>query len=96
MNASSMEDLKRHEKRQTQRELAQRQKRLSGHYPVVTFPNRKNAYKTVDEEKEAIQHTTEDALEVYIQLLPGLLEKLTRIPDPRQPKKIKHQIWNIC
>ncbi len=59
---------------------------------VVTFPNRKSAYKTVDEEKEAIQQTTEDALEVYIQLLPGLLEKLSRIPDPRQPKKIKHQM----
>jgi len=59
---------------------------------VVTLPNRKSAYKTVDEEKEAILHTTEDALEVYIQLLPGLLEKLSRIPDPRQPKKIKHQM----
>lgn len=59
---------------------------------VVTLPNRKSAYKTVGEEKEAILHTTEDALEVYIQLLPGLLAKLSRIPDPRQPKKIKHQM----
>jgi hypothetical protein len=59
---------------------------------VVTFPNRKSAYKTVEEEKEAILQTTGDALEVYIQLLPGLLEKLSRIPDPRQPKKIKHQM----
>lgn len=92
MNTSAMEDLKRHEKRQKQREQIQQQKRLSGRYPVVTFPNRKNAYKTVDEEKEATQHATEDTLEVYIQLLPGLLGKLSRIPDPRQPKKIKHQI----
>ncbi|MFO7952369.1 MAG: transposase family protein [Bacillota bacterium] len=92
MNTSSMEDLKRHEKRQNQRELIQQQKRLSGQYPLVTFPNRKSAYKTVDEEKEATQYTTEDALEVYTQLLPGLLKKLSRIPDPRQPKKIKHQM----
>lgn len=92
MNTSSMEDLKRHEKRQNKREQIQQQKRLSGQYPVVTFPNRKSAYKTVAEEKEATLHTTEDALEVYIKLLPGLLEKLSRIPDPRQPKKIKHQM----
>ncbi|MDY6827665.1 MAG: hypothetical protein SVV67_11000 [Bacillota bacterium] len=31
-------------------------------------------------------------LEVYRQLLPGLLKKLARIPDPGQPRKIKHQM----
>jgi hypothetical protein len=59
---------------------------------VTTLPNRKSAYKTVNEETEAILQTTRDALEVYIKMLPGLLEKLSRIPDPRQPKKIKHQM----
>jgi len=53
---------------------------------VTTLPNRKSAYKTVNEETEAILQTTRDALEVYIKMLPGLLEKLSRIPDPRQPK----------
>jgi len=85
-------DLKRHECRQNQRERAEQQKRQSGRYPFVTrFANRKADYKTIDEEKEAILHTTEAMLNVYRQLLPGLLKKLSWISDPRAPKKIKHQ-----
>jgi hypothetical protein len=88
-----MNNLSRHERWQDQRERAEQQKRQSGRYPFVTrFANRKADYKTIDEEKEAIQQTTEATLNVYRQLLPGLLKKLSRIPDPRNPKKIKHQI----
>ena len=88
-----MNNLSRYELRQKQRELKEQQKRRSIGYPFVTrFANRKSRFKTVDEEKEAIQQTTEATLDVYRQLLPGLLKKLSRIPDPRQPNKIKHQI----
>jgi hypothetical protein len=93
VNASLPKVVKRHERRQKQREQKERQKRQPAQYPFVTaFANRKSDCKTVDEEKEAIQHTTEAVLDVYIQLLPGLLKKLSLIPDPRNPKKIKHQI----
>jgi hypothetical protein len=86
-------DLKRHERRRKQRELREQQKRQGKQYPpAFTLPNRKSDLKTVDEEKEAIQQTTEATLNVYRQLLPGLLKKLSRIPDPRNPKKIKYQM----
>ena len=88
-----MNNLKRHEHRQSQRQLKEQQKRQSDGYPFVTrFANRKADYKTIDEEKAAILQTTEAMLNVYRQLLPGLLKKLSRIPDPRAPKKIKHQL----
>jgi len=88
-----MNNLSRHERRQKQRELKEQQKRQSSGYPfVTTFSNCKSPFITVAEEKEAIQQTTEAVLGVYRQLLPGLLKKLSRIPDPRQPNKIKHQL----
>jgi len=55
--------------------------------PSFALPNRKSDLKTVSEEKEAVQTLTEESLKVYRQLLPGLLQKLSRIPDPRSPKK---------
>jgi len=85
--------LKRHERRQRQRELREQQKRQGIKYhPVFTLPNRKSGLKTVEAEQAAVQQTTEEQLKVYGQLLPGLLEKLARLPDPRSPKKIKHQM----
>ncbi len=93
MNPSVPDNLKRYERRRKQRELKEQQKRQGKqHPPVFTLPNRKSDFKTVEEEKEAIQQTTEATLNVYRQLLPGLLKKLSRIPDPRSPKKIKHQM----
>jgi len=59
---------------------------------TFTLPNRKSGLKTVEEEKEAVQDTAEAVLSVYRQQLPELLRKLARIPDPRNPRKIKHQI----
>lgn len=85
--------LKRHERRQRQRELKEQQKRQGKEYPFVfTLPNRKSGLKTVEEEKAAVQRITEEKMKVYGQLLPGLLKKLSKIPDPRKPKKIKHQM----
>lgn len=62
-----------------------------GYPPTVTLPNRKSSLETVEEEKAAVQDTTEEKLRVYRLLLPGLLEKLARIPDPRSLKKVKHK-----
>jgi hypothetical protein len=83
----------RQERRRKQRELREEQKRQGRQYPpTFTLPNRKSEYKTEDEEQEDIQQRTEKILDVYRQLLPGLLHKLARIPDPRSPRKVKHQM----
>jgi len=84
---------KRSERRRNQRALNEKQKRRGQYYPLVyTLPNRKSNFETVEEEKEYLQQTTEEKLEVYRQLLPGLLKKLSLIPDPRKPEKIKHKM----
>jgi hypothetical protein len=85
------ETLKRPERRRKQRELKE-QRQGKQYPPIFTLPNRKSEFKTVEEEKEAIQQTAETTLSVYRQLLPGLLRKLSRIPDPRHPGKIKYQM----
>jgi DNA invertase Pin-like site-specific DNA recombinase len=66
--------LKRHERRRKQWELKEQQKKQGKQYPpTFTLPNRKSDLKTVEEEKEAVQLLTEEKLNVYRQLLPGLL-----------------------
>lgn len=85
-------DLKRHERRRKQRELLDEKKRQGKHYPHASLPNRKSRLKTPEEEQQVIQQTTEERLKVYRILIPGLLNKRGRIPDPRNPKKIKHQM----
>jgi len=94
MNTSTLEHLIRPERRQIQRELEKQQKRR-GKPAAYTLPNRKSDLKTIAEEKEAIQQTAEETLGVYRQLLPGLLGKLSRIPDPRNPQKVKHKMTMI-
>jgi len=85
--------LERRERRRKQRELGEQLKRLGIQYPCTsTLPNRKSVHKTTEEEQEAVQAVTEEKLKVAYQLLPGLLEKLSRVPDPRDPRKIKHQM----
>lgn len=94
MNTSTLENLTRPERRRIQREQKKQQKRKDKP-PAYTLPNRKSDLKTIEEEKDAIQQTAEKTLSVYRQLLPGLLEKLSRIPDPRNPNKIKHKMTLI-
>jgi len=85
--------LNRAKRRRKERELKEQQKKQGKQYPPsATLPNRKSSWDTVNEEKKVIQHTTEEQLKVYQKLLPGLLNKLAQIPDPRNPKKVKHQM----
>ena len=83
--------MSRHERRQRQRQLKETQN-TQGKPKSATLPNRKSGFKTVEEEKAAMQHSTEETLRIYVQLLPTLLRRLSRIPDPRNPKKTKHQM----
>jgi hypothetical protein len=56
------------------------------------LPNRLNRAKSVEEELEDRQTTIERATFVYNQMLPSFLNKLSRIKDPRNPKKVKHKM----
>ena len=85
--------LERHERSRKQRELKEQQKRQGLSYPpTFSLPNRKSDLKTVEEEEASVQLIAEEQLKVYGKLLPELLKRLSRIDDPRKPKKIKHQI----
>ena len=57
----------------------------------AAIPNRKCRYKTMKEEQEARQATTTEQIGVFRAQLPVLLKLLSKIDDPRNPKKIKHK-----
>ena len=54
--------------------------------------NSKRPYQTIDEEQEARQDILGEQIKVWRRVLPTLLQKLSRIPDPRRPKSVKHKI----
>ena len=54
--------------------------------------NRKRGYETSEDEKSDRQDCAEAALKVYQRTLPVLLNRLSKIKDPRQPKKLKHSL----
>lgn len=56
------------------------------------LPNRKCTFGTVQEEMEDRQETVERTLKVYNKMLPNLIQRLGKIKDPRNPRKIKHKI----
>jgi hypothetical protein len=58
----------------------------------ITADNAKSEYKTYSEEIDARQETAKDYLKVLQRGLPGLLIRLSRVDDYRNPKKIKHKV----
>ncbi len=89
----------RQEKRE--REKAEKIKKLEDQGFVVSrivygekrnISNRKSSFTTPEEEKKDKQETAEAALKVHRRMLPVLLKKLSKIKDPRQPKKTKHSL----
>ena len=61
-------------------------------HPKPTIPNRTCAFKTVEEEKEARTEAVTDHMKILRAKLPILLRRLVKIPDPRNPKKLKHML----
>lgn len=49
-------------------------------------------YQTPAEEQAAREEAVAAQLAAYHCMLPQLLKKLTKIPEPRQPKKLKHKL----
>lgn len=58
----------------------------------ATIGNGKSEWQTIEEEKQARQETTEEQLRVYRSVLPRLLKRLDKIPDPRNPQLIRHKL----
>lgn len=57
-----------------------------------TLPNRKSSYRNSEEERADRQTAVEAQLPVWRALLPGLMEKFSRIADPRRPGSIRHKL----
>lgn len=96
MSASlATQQIPRPERRRQQREEQKKQKRtergtsLPSH---ATRPNRKSVWTTPEEQTAAEQETAQEQLQVYRNLMPILLKRLARIPDPRNPQKVKHEL----
>lgn len=56
-----------------------------------SLPNRVNMLTCAEAEMESKQEMIEDVVKVYRKMLPGLLQKLSKIPDHRQVERIKHK-----
>lgn len=54
--------------------------------------NYKRPYQTLEEEQTARQNILAEQIKIWGRTLPTLLQKLSRIPDPRRPKSTKHKI----
>jgi hypothetical protein len=57
----------------------------------ASLSNRVNMLSYTEDEVKTKQEMMEDAVKVYHKMLPGLLQKLSRIPDHRQVERIKHK-----
>ena len=60
--------------------------------PKPTASNAKCEYETVEEEQAAREDATIEQIRVFRAKLPNLLERFSKIPDYRNPKKIKHKL----
>jgi hypothetical protein len=54
--------------------------------------NAKRSYQTLEEEQTVRQNILAEQIKVWRRTLPTLLNKLSRIHDPRKPKSIKHKM----
>ena len=89
------EEIKQLRKDRKEAEKALRAKQKAEGLKILkrpSTPNRKSEYKSVEEEQEARQFTATEQARVFRAQLPILLKRLSKIEDPRNPKKIKHNL----
>lgn len=79
------------------RKELRKQQRAEGLLPpkTSTLPNGKSVFESVEEEQEARQQTVTEHFKVLRAQLPRLLRELKKIPDPRDPKKVDHQLTMV-
>jgi len=59
---------------------------------TATLPNSVCGYENVSEEKQARLEAVTEQVKILRGKLPILLRRLHKVPDPRNPKKIKHRL----
>ena len=71
-----------------------RQQREAGLIPPATSspPNRKSRFQSTEEERAARSEAVSGLIRLMRQMLPVLLKRLGKIPDPRNSNKLKHQL----
>lgn len=89
--------------RELRRERLQAQKKLRQQHraqglqavPSASLPNRRSLLNTPQEEQQMRQETAVEHFKILAAQLPSLLSRLARIPDPRDPKKTRHQLTMV-
>jgi len=83
----------RKERKKAQRKLRAEQRAQGFDVPSsATISNRKCPCKTVEEEKEMREDAVKQQIKIYRAALPVLLRQLSKIKDPRNPRKVKHRM----
>jgi hypothetical protein len=84
---------KRKERKKAQRELRQRQKQEGLSVPARPgLSNGTCPHQNEQEERSARLDAVSQQVKVYRSMLPVLLKRLSKIADPRNPKKIRHKL----
>jgi len=82
--------------KKAQRELRQDEKskglQSSSH---GTVSNGKSRYESVEDERRARNEVVAEKMGIFRSKLPILLKRLSKIEDPRNPKKIKHKVSTL-
>lgn len=71
--------------------LAQQKEGLQAK-PRPTLPNRASEFRTLEEEQVERQLTVQGQFGAFRALLPSLIKRLQFIPDPRNPRSVKHKL----
>jgi len=80
-------------RKKAQRELRQRQKEQGLSAPEKpSQSNRTCPYQTQEEERAARVDAVGQQVKVYRAMLPVLLKRLSKVSDPRNPRKLRHKL----
>jgi DDE_Tnp_1-associated len=80
-------------RKQAQRQLRQRQQAQGLSAPArPSLPNRTSPYQNEEQERQARLEAVSEQVGVYRAMLPVLLKRLSKIADPRNPRKTKHKL----
>ena len=82
--------------KQSQEELKIKKDRLGIEIPKrTTINNSKSKLSTIEEEQELRHEIVEEHLKIFRNLLPKLLKDLSKIKDPRNPRKLEHKMTAV-
>jgi hypothetical protein len=86
-------ELLRKQRNEAAGKLRKKQQAQGLRAPVkVAIANHMSQYASVQEEQDARQKATVEQMQVFRAQLPVLLKRLSKIEDPRNPKKTKHKL----